>query len=146
MNREFKFRVWDKAKGNWFDIPNALCFVLNKNSTELVFITDRGPYIIPDTDQPDGGMNRFVIQQFTGVSDDYGNPIYEGDIIKDTWKENHPYGYCPDEEYDREDIFLVKYNDYSFNLKKEYSSQQTLIDQFKRQIIGNIFENPELLK
>lgn len=72
--------------------------------------------------------NNLIIQNFTGLQDNMGTDIYEGDILTN--------------------IFGLK--DYvsfqcgCFILKKNYG---TLFEYNKKaSIIGNIFENPELLK
>lgn len=67
-----------------------------------------------------------IITQFTGLHDKNGKEIYEGDILKrDT-------GY----------IFKVEISEYSIGpLTKVYGYSLHPEDE----IIGNIFENPELL-
>jgi len=58
MNRELKFRIWDK------------------NDTKSMI----GPFSwnrLPNFDQPDN----FIILQYTGLKDKNGKEIYEGDIL-----------------------------------------------------------------
>ena len=144
MNREIKFRIW---------LPHLKLF---GNPLEVVIGLDGKVYGFT---RPTINDSRFlveisqfrelrdcVIQRFTGLFDDNGKEIYEGDIIKDTWKENHPYGYLPDKEYDMDKIFEVKYSGCSFNLEFERSEAQICVENFHREIIGNIFETSELLK
>jgi uncharacterized phage protein (TIGR01671 family) len=121
MSREFKFRVYSFVDKEFiyfdiYDYPQGIA----------------------------GGVSE--PQQYTGLNDKNGKEIYEGDIVKDTWKENRPYSYSPDEEYDCEKIFEVKYEDYSFNLDRKYSREQTCVDDFHREVIGNIFEHKHLLE
>jgi uncharacterized phage protein (TIGR01671 family) len=82
-----------------------------------------------------GDVNK--ISQFTGLIDINGKEIYEGDIIK---------------YFNR--VAQIKYSDMDacFYLLTEYDKQSfslchTINDSKKDlEIIGNIFENPELIK
>lgn len=130
--RKIKFRVWDKQKKEWFPLKNAMCLVLNPDSTDLVFITNNGPYKIPDTGQEDGGINRFIIQQFTGLKDKNNKDIYEGSIV------NHKNG-------THEVIYDNEIMSFQCNLSNCVTDQES--GGYKNiEIVGNIFESPELLK
>jgi uncharacterized phage protein (TIGR01671 family) len=149
MNGELKFRVWDKKSLCWVtDYEN----VVGKNRLKFfIDLTGKLGKIIYPLNGDDGSEDNVVniedcvIQQYTGLVDENNVEIYEGDIIKDNWKENHPYGYCPDEWYNEEDIFVVRYEPPSFIFPKR-RGEQRCIEDFKRVVVGNIFENPELLK
>ncbi len=127
MKGRFKFRVWS-IKNNFFVTRGCeLHYILS-----LIY---QGEIVEGD-----------IYQQYTGINDSNDTPIYEGDILKDSWVENRPYSYSPDEEYSCDKVFEVKYEHYSFNLEEKYNREQTCIERFHREVIGNIFENPELLK
>ena len=74
-----------------------------------------------------------TIGQFTGVTDIYGKEIYEGDILA-LYFENH----CTWKV-----AVLFEYN--GFQVKRK-DGRSTFLGQKPWEIIGNIYDNPELLE
>ena len=74
MNREIKFRVWDKTVGDYV----KLLSIDFKNKTAIVEHWEFGvsnPMSLDD----------LVIERYTGLKDCYGNVIYENDLLKFTY-------------------------------------------------------------
>ena len=119
MNRELKFRVWEVHNKKFSENPYGCC--LNKNF-ELSVINDSF----------DGIIQEYVIQQFTGLKDKNNKDIFDGDILSfDT------------------DAVRILWNDgcFCFIIEKEiYPLCKENIKIFKMKVLGNIFENSNLLK
>ena len=116
MGREIKFRAWDEQT------KTMVYFTL----PELYWMGEgTGDYDYPG-DRP--------TTQYTGLKDKQGKEIYEGDIAK-----NGKY-ICVCEWRD-------KFTDYVFHATKNtHYSLNYSVGGNVWEVIGNIYENPELLK
>lgn len=122
MSREIKFRVWDIPKKCWVELSENY---ENKDEywgTSWQIFTE----LIEDYQQPE----TYVLMQYTGLKDKNGVEIYEGDIV-------------------------LRYNDRGYPAHKPtiIEWRQTyhytgfgLGRQKRIEVIGNIYENAELLE
>ena len=121
--REIKFRAWIKKESRM---------------TEVGVLSQNGKSITVDDSDMDGtynrhvGGNKFELMQFTGLKDKNGKEIYEGDIV------NHIYHHQKAVIEWINCGLMMKYSD---GLKDSMFA----IDMEHIEIIGNIYENPELL-
>lgn len=129
-NREIKFRVWSLKYKQWMNH----CAIIDCNGNIFSsFIAKHDDGRIEHMLVPLSKEN--VIQQFTGLKDKNGNKIYEGDIVQ-------YLGLDGDSETKPE---IVNWNESwaSFHIGDNCLSRSI---SKRYHIIGNIFENPELLK
>jgi uncharacterized phage protein (TIGR01671 family) len=82
-------------------------------------------------------VNLNTIGQFTGLYDKYDKQIYEGDIVSHITGRMKVNG----EYVDKTDVFAVEYRGAEFNI-----SYLSLVSKNSVKVIGNIHDNPELLK
>lgn len=165
MNREIKFRVWDSKNKHFInDIPineemldpqpncptcgQYLPMFSDGGIQSIFFIKANDPFFYF------GG--RLIYQQFTGLKDKNNKEIYEGDIL-----ENIEFSKQQAKERECNKYFersIVEYYPELARFGLEFYSEEggegctdkeQHISDFAKSgcvVIGNIFENPELLK
>lgn len=154
MNRELKFRAFCK---NDIEIKQPLLFEQRVIDDELFFVCSEDEEIRYDFRFPFIDPGCWILQQFTGLKDKNRREIFEGDILEIPWpkKENNPF-YEP-KSFDTEfwERGIVKYYDEYARFGLEFYSpyggegytgkEQHISDYIDSEIIGNIFQNSELL-
>lgn len=132
MKREIKFRVWDHNTDTMM-IPDNFEFY----DGEIGWI-DAGREAGPKSGN-DGDPGQFEIMQYTGLHDKNGREIYEGDVLQ-----------CADRIYrngESEKVnFEVKYAELSASFLAGPYKLWELMHIRKCEVIGNAFENAELLE
>lgn len=138
-NREIKFRAWDdKLKKMYYPID-----LFNEPG---VFYEDdeNGVLHINKVINSFGFRQELIKTQFTGLKDKNNKEIYEGDIVKDLDKE---YGII---EYINGGFIVIIKNQIIIPFWCVFESNNTVqprqLNSSTFEVIGNIFETPDLCK
>lgn len=129
--REIKFRGKRLDNGEWI-----YGYYGHKEASEQHFIMVETMNSHHDwTYFTDYEVDPKTVGQYTGLKDRHGQEIYEGDILRD----------------DEMGLNVVWWENGSFWLEMFYEGGQSLMEHLTDynevcEVIGNIYENPELLK
>lgn len=138
MNRILKFRAWEESESRMYK-----CIVGNTDTNDdeficpLIWIEEKKDWVHSDT---------CIIMQYTGKKDKYGKEIYEGDILKTyegdlmrvIWNNNgFKLMFKVKRKYQGEEYFVTR---------KDISLADSDDKRFGCEVVGNIHENPTLLK
>lgn len=153
MMREFKFRAWDTRIDTMY--PFA---ILTWNGGIEARLDPKDPYSIKDItihhangDHDDYSENYIKVMQYTGLKDSNGEEIYEGDITKLVGKHKSyitptsPCGEYTFYSFTERVVFID--HKCAFMRINQYGGGGYLTRHIakKSEVIGNIYENPELL-
>ena len=135
MNDRFKFRVWDGSEMHHNDFVVTATGYIAKIIEEFL-----GQCVFSQDDLT--ADNECILIQCTGLKDKNGKLIYEGDIVQipNNWDE---YGMMAGEKRE------IYFNEGGFRLKPKWDKNSRgnwLEDTKDFEVIGNIYENPELLQ
>jgi len=134
--REIKFRAWIKDKKviqnvfivEWAGTQVSSGFIKHIN-------VDNNRYYSKDYT---GGEENYILMQWTGLKDKNGKDIWEGDILYIDWRDSR---YPP-----HINKYPVTWNTKNacWDLHEGGSPQNDALKYME--VIGNIYENPELLE
>lgn len=117
--KDIRFREWDQAREDMMPGHGMSYSVRKDSDDEVSFVF---AHYESDESWKD---NHRVLEQYTGVDDVSGKPIYEGDIVRDE------DGICEQ----------VVFSDGGF-----FAGDMSVWDASLGYVIGNVHENPELLE
>ena len=113
-----KFRAWDKE---------------NKEMVEVELL---GKKVLLIKDGEWENIEDFEVMQYTGLKDKNGKEIYEGDLLK------HPTGVVAEIKYENDVASFVAVYTANDDMEMNHLDREIIK---KCEVVGNIFENPELL-
>jgi len=126
--REIKFRVWDSTRNRWNEDGTRY----TKNSRVYAYDTEGvGINELITFAQ----LHKYILCQYTGLKDKNGKEIYEGDIV--TFRDCCGITQTEKVEWIEEDAGFYPFG-------ADYGCGDTVGTD--HEVIGNIYENPELLE
>lgn len=139
--RELKFRAWDNNE-EWMVDDMFLSF------DGKILTDDVQPHDTPYKEIELADEGRYVLMQYTGMKDVKGVEIYEGDIVKRTYLFDGAFGktHIGEVVYDNYYARHVISKPNKFIEPKTEDLGNMLSYRSVYEVIGNIYENPELLE
>lgn len=145
-----KFRAWDKEKDRMiYPSKSGVCFELDDDEVNILDVSGEYPddHVFPRIDS--------VLMQSTEFKDNNDTEIFEGDVINIHWfyADFDPVelGAFENEEYAERVIVKKEFGNFGFWWKEADSwvdlatlAMSARLDEESFEILGNIYENPEL--
>lgn len=127
--RQIKFRAWDEKLTLWeyWGLPEDAGYIAGRFNKQNATKAGRR-------------FSTSTLTQFTGLHDKNGKEIYEGDIVK-TGEETGEVQYN-----EQQGAFIILFYPHNSKKKSGAANLGSTWPSPAKEIIGNIYENPELLK
>ena len=122
-----KFRAWDKCRDRM-------------SVVDRVYIDTKGVRLYDEFGEYWRDFNKIELMQSTGLKDKNGKEIFEGDVVTNGWKRQVVTFGTQEVEEDFGSIRIYR----GFNLYLGGGYPNAIMSEFE--VVGNIYENPELLE
>ncbi|EJV42126.1 hypothetical protein IEK_05792 [Bacillus toyonensis] len=134
--REIKFRAWDEVEDKMIPFNKLWLEMEDGYGGVREFDSSTGKY--------EECTSEFVLMQYTGIKDKNGKEIYEGDVLDLSLDENSVIR-C-EIVYESPSFCRKWHNKNTIRLRQREIEPMAWNTHILYEIIGNIYENPELLK
>lgn len=140
--REILFKAKRLDNGKWVE-GNFITNERNENQKYIGYIFDEHNGVVEDFDIVE--VDSTTLCQYTGLTDEDGRKIWENDIVK--CKKNiggNFVDYCIEVGY-----VEMKYGAFGLHRIKNdayYRPFKDWLEDYEYDVIGNVFDNPELLE
>lgn len=124
-NREIKFRAWNGKKMNYEPLVSTYDTSVN---SEFYFAYS--------------GQSNLEFMQYTGLKDKNGKEIYESDVVIGNTSYERDSDEC---EWTKESPCIVEWHNECGGFYPFIMNNRWRCDVVNIEVIGNIYENPELL-
>lgn len=127
--REIKFRAWHKG-------------IMLRDGIDAIMMSD---YCVPGIDAGVGDgftipHDDAILMQYTGLKDNNGKEIYEGDMLLPAYNEDEYF-----EVIFKDGMFRERRRLPGFPANDAYIMDGSFLRSGRLEVIGNIYENKELL-
>lgn len=135
--REIRFRVWDP-------ILAKIIFSYDENDQQGQ-IHQLEMFFLHCSIKENIFDKELKIMQYAGIKDKNGVEIYEGDIIHSNYSDGKPCRHIIKWSNENAGFFAEHIDGLDEWLKSRGNIDQTWITEFEKEVIGNIYQNLELL-
>jgi uncharacterized phage protein (TIGR01671 family) len=118
--RDLRFRAWDPVKREMFRVFRLTWHGQSRTGYWL--------QVNIRSEQPN---KAYVLMQFTGLQDKDGTEIYEGDLLRITHRRSREHMFLASVEFER-------------GMFRDSCHHLPLGEAITIEVVGNIYENPEL--
>ena len=130
-----KFRVWDETQHKMLQVD---CIEFIDGKAYWVEASPADGNVQGGNDGPVGDNSQLKLEQYTGLKDANGKEIYEGDIIKSSYKYAQPK---------ISQVIMEDGNSYILGEDLATGNEMLVSDHINEiEVIGNVHTNPELLE
>ncbi|BAN07796.1 hypothetical protein LVISKB_2161 [Levilactobacillus brevis KB290] len=130
-----KFRVWDETQHKMLQVD---CIEFIDGKAYWVEASPADGNVQGGNDGPVGDNSQLKLEQYTGLKDANGKEIYEGDIVKSSYKYAQPK---------ISQVIMEDGNSYILGEDLATGNEMLVSDHINEiEVIGNVHTNPELLE
>ncbi|MCP9615266.1 YopX family protein [Levilactobacillus brevis] len=130
-----KFRVWDETQHKMLQVD---CIEFIDGKAYWVEASPADGNVQGGNDGPVGDNSQLKLEQYTGLKDANGKEIYEGDIVKSSYK----YAQLKISQ-----VIMEDGNSYILGEDLATGNEMLVSDHINEiEVIGNVHTNPELLE